>query len=142
MPCKRPAWTCWPSPAQTLPQCATASSNYPCSQERLARGAQLTFVEAIFSFVFGDGDPNKGYEASRWAALGQLIQDRWGCLGSRLYCALPVQYQLVVRELSVMPSCFAERAGQLVALTGVWGGGALLAVPGLPAGRALVDTTT
>eukprot|EP00197_Chlamydomonas_leiostraca_P015538 CAMPEP_0202866960 /NCGR_PEP_ID=MMETSP1391-20130828/8451_1 /ASSEMBLY_ACC=CAM_ASM_000867 /TAXON_ID=1034604 /ORGANISM="Chlamydomonas leiostraca, Strain SAG 11-49" /LENGTH=595 /DNA_ID=CAMNT_0049546953 /DNA_START=219 /DNA_END=2003 /DNA_ORIENTATION=- len=48
------------------------------SQERLARGAQLTFVEALFSFVFGDGDPNRGYDSERWSALGQLIQDRGG----------------------------------------------------------------
>lgn len=48
------------------------------SHERVARGAQLTFLEAIFSFVFGDGDPNAEFDDQRWAALGQMIQERGG----------------------------------------------------------------
>jgi hypothetical protein len=39
---------------------------------------QMSFPEAIFSFVFGDGDPNKQYDEQRWRALGQYIQARWG----------------------------------------------------------------
>ncbi len=43
---------------------------------RVAEGEQLSFVESIFSFVFGDGDPNADFDARRWAALGRLIQAR------------------------------------------------------------------
>ncbi|GFH13134.1 uncharacterized protein HaLaN_08958, partial [Haematococcus lacustris] len=48
------------------------------AQQRLERGAQLTFVEAIFSFVFGDGDPNAKFDEQRWTALATLIQQRGG----------------------------------------------------------------
>ncbi len=29
----------------------------------------LTFLEAVFSFVFGDGDPNQDFEMQRWEAV-------------------------------------------------------------------------
>eukprot|EP00983_Pelagomonas_calceolata_P010821 349888-Pelagomonas_calceolata.AAC.1 len=39
-------------------------------------GEQMSLVAAIFSFVFGDGDPNATFEERRWKALGTLIQAR------------------------------------------------------------------
>ena len=39
---------------------------------------ELSLPEAIFSFVFGDGDPNQDFEEGRWRALGQYIQRRNG----------------------------------------------------------------
>eukprot|EP00200_Dunaliella_tertiolecta_P005458 CAMPEP_0202338920 /NCGR_PEP_ID=MMETSP1126-20121109/1004_1 /ASSEMBLY_ACC=CAM_ASM_000457 /TAXON_ID=3047 /ORGANISM="Dunaliella tertiolecta, Strain CCMP1320" /LENGTH=527 /DNA_ID=CAMNT_0048929397 /DNA_START=20 /DNA_END=1603 /DNA_ORIENTATION=- len=41
-------------------------------------GEQMSLVAAIFSFVFGDGDPNATFEERRWKALGTLIQARDG----------------------------------------------------------------
>lgn len=38
----------------------------------------MSFPEAIFSFVFGDGDPNEEYDEQRWRALGRYIQARNG----------------------------------------------------------------
>lgn len=35
---------------------------------------QMNFVEGIFSWVFGDGDPNVTYQERRWRALGRHIQ--------------------------------------------------------------------
>jgi hypothetical protein len=35
------------------------------SRERVESGQNMTFVEAVFSFVFGDGDPNMSFEVSR-----------------------------------------------------------------------------
>lgn len=32
------------------------------SRQRVDSGQNMTFVEAVFSFVFGDGDPNMGFE--------------------------------------------------------------------------------
>lgn len=50
--------------------------NYARSRSRTS---ELSFPEAIFSFVFGDGDPNQdSYEEGRWRALGQFIQLRNG----------------------------------------------------------------
>jgi hypothetical protein len=34
----------------------------------------MNFVEGIFSWVFGDGDPNMTYQERRWRALGKHIQ--------------------------------------------------------------------
>jgi hypothetical protein len=39
-------------------------------------------VEAIFSFVFGDGDPNKAFEERRWRALGRRIQQLGGVVSA------------------------------------------------------------
>lgn len=30
----------------------------------------MNFFEAIFSYVFGDGDPNIGWEEERWQTVG------------------------------------------------------------------------
>lgn len=38
----------------------------------------MGFLEAVFSFVFGDGDPNAGYDAERWRAVGRVIAARGG----------------------------------------------------------------
>ncbi|KAK1389652.1 Iron-sulfur cluster biosynthesis family protein [Heracleum sosnowskyi] len=33
----------------------------------------MDFTEAVFSFVFGDGDPNQNFEEKRWKLIGQYI---------------------------------------------------------------------
>lgn len=38
----------------------------------------LNFVESVFSFVFGDGDPNQGLEEERWKLVGQYIASNGG----------------------------------------------------------------
>ena len=42
---------------------------------RIRRNGKYNFLEAVFSFVFGDGDPNEGYDAERWEAIGRLISN-------------------------------------------------------------------
>lgn len=42
------------------------------------RPERMGFLEAVFSFVFGDGDPNVSFEKQRWEALGRYIQSRGG----------------------------------------------------------------
>ncbi|XP_062166856.1 uncharacterized protein At5g03900, chloroplastic [Alnus glutinosa] len=39
---------------------------------------KMNFVESIFSFVFGDGDPNQGIEEERWKLIGQYITSNGG----------------------------------------------------------------
>eukprot|EP00887_Chlorella_sp_A99_P005806 scaffold1.g5806.t1 len=46
--------------------------------QEAAEGRGMNFLEAIFSFVFGDGDPNEGFERQRWEAIGAYIQYRGG----------------------------------------------------------------
>eukprot|EP00878_Enallax_costatus_P002812 GHUV01003004.1.p1 GENE.GHUV01003004.1~~GHUV01003004.1.p1 ORF type:complete len:653 (+),score=181.31 GHUV01003004.1:192-2150(+) len=52
------------------------------SRERVQRGEGMTFVEAVFSFVFGDGNPNLNFEERRWRALGAHIQRLGGVLSA------------------------------------------------------------
>lgn len=42
----------------------------------------MNFLEAIFSFVFGDPDPNIAFEAQRWEKIGQYIQSRGGVVAA------------------------------------------------------------
>ena len=42
---------------------------YQRRRERRLRGEGMSFVESIFSFVFGDGDPNVDFEERRWQAV-------------------------------------------------------------------------
>eukprot|EP00239_Pterosperma_sp_CCMP1384_P007357 CAMPEP_0197856006 /NCGR_PEP_ID=MMETSP1438-20131217/27703_1 /TAXON_ID=1461541 /ORGANISM="Pterosperma sp., Strain CCMP1384" /LENGTH=490 /DNA_ID=CAMNT_0043471313 /DNA_START=305 /DNA_END=1777 /DNA_ORIENTATION=- len=43
-------------------------------------GRQMNFLEAVFSFVFGDGDPNVALEEQKWLALGDLIASKGGVI--------------------------------------------------------------
>ncbi|CAM6092664.1 unnamed protein product [Calypogeia fissa] len=38
----------------------------------------MNFFESVFSFVFGDGDPNDGIEERRWQLIGDLIASKGG----------------------------------------------------------------
>jgi len=39
---------------------------------RQETGQGMNFLEAIFSFVFGDGNPNESYEDRRWRLVSSL----------------------------------------------------------------------
>ncbi|KMZ73592.1 Iron-sulfur cluster biosynthesis family protein [Zostera marina] len=38
----------------------------------------MNYIESVFSFVFGDGDPNEGLEEERWKLIGQYISSNGG----------------------------------------------------------------
>jgi len=40
----------------------------------------MNFLEAIFSFLFGDGDPNADLEERRWREIGGVIQNNGGAI--------------------------------------------------------------
>ncbi|MEA5533115.1 hypothetical protein [Crocosphaera sp. XPORK-15E] len=42
--------------------------------------SDLNFLEAIFSFLFGDGDPNYNLEERRWQAIGTVIRNNKGSI--------------------------------------------------------------
>ncbi len=72
----------WPHPC-SLPQsscpycCHVQDPNYNARRhQRLEEGGELNFLEAVFSFVFGDGDPNARFDAHRWASLAAYIQSK------------------------------------------------------------------
>lgn len=45
-------------------------------------GEKLNFFEAIFSFLFGDGDPNADLEDRRWRTIGNVISNNGGAIAA------------------------------------------------------------
>ncbi|XAR69190.1 hypothetical protein NMG60_11000683 [Bertholletia excelsa] len=43
-----------------------------------ADGGGMNFIESVFSFVFGDGNPNQGIEEERWKLIGEYIASNGG----------------------------------------------------------------
>lgn len=41
---------------------------------------QMNFLESVFSFLFGDGNPNADLEVYRWQAIGAVIQSNKGAV--------------------------------------------------------------
>lgn len=50
------------------------------SQSSSSEKSELNFLEAIFSFLFGDGNPNIDLEERRWQAIGRLIRNNGGAI--------------------------------------------------------------
>ena len=42
--------------------------------------SKMNFLESVFSFLFGDGDPNFNLEERRWQTIGQVIQNNRGSI--------------------------------------------------------------
>lgn len=42
----------------------------------------MNFIQSVFSFVFGDGDPNQGIEEERWKLIGQYIVSNGGVIAA------------------------------------------------------------
>ncbi|CAL4969026.1 unnamed protein product [Urochloa decumbens] len=47
-------------------------------RRRVEKENGMNFIESVFSFVFGDGDPNDGLEEKRWKMIGQYISSNGG----------------------------------------------------------------
>ncbi|NCJ05220.1 hypothetical protein GS597_01535 [Synechococcales cyanobacterium C] len=45
-------------------------------------GEEMNFFEAIFSFLFGDGNPNANLEDRRWALIGTVIRNHRGAVAA------------------------------------------------------------
>jgi hypothetical protein len=43
---------------------------------------EMNFLEAIFSFLFGDGDPNADLDEQRWQAVGTVIRNQGGAIAA------------------------------------------------------------
>ncbi|EPS67521.1 hypothetical protein M569_07252, partial [Genlisea aurea] len=42
----------------------------------------MNFIDSVFSFVFGDGDPNQGIEEERWKLIGEYITSNGGVVAA------------------------------------------------------------
>ena len=57
------------------------SPNYDTRQrERRREKSDLNLFEAVFSFLFGDGNPNANLEERRWQEIATVIRDRRGAV--------------------------------------------------------------
>ncbi|MDA0866708.1 MAG: hypothetical protein O2890_09865 [Cyanobacteria bacterium] len=43
---------------------------------------EMNFLESIFSFLFGDGDPNADLEERRWKTIGTVIRNQGGAVAA------------------------------------------------------------
>ncbi|BBA79331.1 hypothetical protein RGRSB_0797 [cyanobacterium endosymbiont of Rhopalodia gibberula] len=50
------------------------------SSERNRQESNLSFLEAIFSFLFGEGNPNNDLEKYRWQEIGSVIRNNQGAI--------------------------------------------------------------
>ncbi|KAL1201509.1 hypothetical protein V5N11_002709 [Cardamine amara subsp. amara] len=55
---------------------------YRRRRAREDEGNGMNFIESVFSFVFGDGDPNQGIEEERWQMIGRYITSRGGVVAA------------------------------------------------------------
>ena len=58
----------------------SAPSSVPSSQQK--ETPPLNWLEAIFSFYFGDGDPNAHLEEDRWHLIGEVIRHNQGAIAA------------------------------------------------------------
>lgn len=56
------------------------SFDYGAERRRARREPKLNFLEAIFSFLFGDGNPNVDLEDRRWQTVGAVIRNQRGAV--------------------------------------------------------------
>lgn len=56
------------------------SPDYSSQPRRQSSASEMNFLEAIFSFLFGDGNPNAYLEQRRWQAIAATIRSRHGAV--------------------------------------------------------------
>ncbi|NET70281.1 MAG: hypothetical protein F6K62_04460 [Sphaerospermopsis sp. SIO1G2] len=58
------------------------SPNYEHGEKRIERRkkSEFNFLEAVFSFLFGDGNPNPKLEKRRWQNIGTVIRNNQGAV--------------------------------------------------------------
>ena len=49
-------------------------------RRQASTGYQMNFLESVFSFLFGDGNPNADLEEYRWQAIGGVIRSNKGAV--------------------------------------------------------------
>ena len=80
---------------------------------------EMNFLESVFSFVFGDGDPNERLEAYRWAEVGKLIRRAGGAVTAEQLAPLLEPPRPLSRGASSLAgaSAYADESFVLPALT-------------------------
>ena len=58
------------------------SRNHRPLRRHAGNDSDMNFLEAVFSFLFGDGDPNADLEERRWQAIGAVVQNNGGAIAA------------------------------------------------------------
>ncbi|PIA59086.1 hypothetical protein AQUCO_00400146v1 [Aquilegia coerulea] len=75
-------------------------------RQRRTDDVGTNFIESVFSFVFGDGDPNEGIEEERWKLIGQYITSNGGVVTAEElapYLDVPPTDETMVDESYILP---------------------------------------
>ncbi|MEM7648539.1 MAG: hypothetical protein AAF283_05145 [Cyanobacteria bacterium P01_A01_bin.70] len=64
------------------PRRVNQRSNQRSNRRGQRNDDDMNFLEAIFSFLFGDGDPNAELEERRWREVGAVIQNNGGAIAA------------------------------------------------------------
>lgn len=64
-------WIFYPDPYSHHPDRQQLENSEP---------AELNFLESVFSFLFGDGNPNSKLEDRRWQVIGNVIRNQQGAV--------------------------------------------------------------
>ncbi|NES17841.1 MAG: hypothetical protein F6K41_02700 [Symploca sp. SIO3E6] len=59
-----------------------SSSRRQRSSSSASNHSELNFLEAVFSFLFGDGNPNADLEERRWQEIGTVIRNSGGAVAA------------------------------------------------------------
>ncbi|KAF6165925.1 hypothetical protein GIB67_012822 [Kingdonia uniflora] len=81
-------------------------SYYNQRRQTATNGNRMSFIESIFSFVFGDGDPNMGIEEERWKLIGQYIASNRGVIAAEElapYLDIPSSEESLNDESYILP---------------------------------------
>lgn len=52
------------------------------NRQRAGNDDEMNFLEAVFSFLFGDGNPNADLEEARWQMIGKVIRNQGGAVAA------------------------------------------------------------
>jgi hypothetical protein len=75
-----PGWYRWFDFGYGYPGDRSDRAQRTRDQRSQAEGEKLNFLESIFSFLFGDGDPNADLEERRWNAIATVIRNHRGAI--------------------------------------------------------------
>lgn len=57
-----------------------SSGNRKFKRGNSSKDSEMNFLEAVFSFIFGDGNPNADKEERRWQEIGTVIRNHRGAV--------------------------------------------------------------
>ena len=93
---------------------------------------EMTFIESVFAFVFGRGDPNDDMEHRRWRAVSALLRVNRGAVFAEQVAPFLDEYLLGTNVANASDTNVLGSIANGITNTLAWLKSALAAVPSLP----------